>query len=149
MKKWNRLIIVLVILFSLGCTENKRDDHWLFAKLFADWSTNFNQKNLTASCDLFDSQVIATYRNQPIKNYQSICDGFARIFKQPNMQYTYDFQLNRVYKTSKLAVVRITWYLTVKRNGKVVEKVTDEGIDILRQSKDGKWRIVEYLAYAV
>jgi steroid delta-isomerase len=46
-----------------------------------------------------------------------------------------------------LAVVRLTWTLTVSVDG-ATETTEEEGIDIFRRQPDGRWSIARYIAFA-
>lgn len=122
----------------------------VFHDLFENWTKGFNNKDLTVSCALFSKSVIADYRGVPQKNYDDICNGFQKIFKDPNRKYQYRFKLHDVYHSGDLAAVRITWYLVVEEqenNKKVTHTIQDEGLDVLEKNKDGKWQIVNYIGY--
>ena len=123
------------------------NDKKTFEKLFTDWSTAFNRKNLAASCALFAKSVTADYKGAPRKNYTSICDGFKRVFNDTSKTYTYHYKLRHVYRSGNLAAVRITWYLEVAEAGKPTSNTTDQGIDVLRPNQNGQWQIINYLAY--
>lgn len=144
------IFVVLSILFSstLYADQNREDD-LLFNRLFREWTAAFNKKDLPASCDLFSKSVIADYQGYPEKNYSSICHGFEKIFLDKNRTYQYRYKINHIYHSGDLAAVRITWYLTLYENHKQLPMIQDEGIDILKKENDGKWRIVNYLAFKV
>ena len=129
-------------------TTSTEKDTALFQSLFTDWTKAFNQKDLEKSCALFAKNMVGNYRGIPQKDYSSICEGFKKIFQEANKQYQYQFKLHQVYRSQNLAAVRITWYLTITENGKEISKIQDEGMDILEQNAEGKWQIVNYLAYA-
>ena len=45
------------------------------------------------------------------------------------------------------AVVRLTWTLTIRpKDGGEVTSV-EPGLDVFRRERDGRWRIVRYIAY--
>lgn len=147
-----RLICLLIFLslcaFHLTAFSHSQDKK-LFQELFEQWTTAFNHKNLAKSCDLFSKRVTADYRGTGKKNYFTICHGFEKIFAEKNKRYLYHFTLHDVFRSGNLATVRITWYLKVYENNKQITQVQDEGIDVLLRSKQGKWQIINYLAYPV
>lgn len=146
MKGFLLLVIVLLTTSSVYANQEKNDP-LLFEKLFADWTKAFNNKDIVNSCDLFSKSVIANYRGIPPKDYVAICDGFKKIFKEKNRKYRYRFTLHEIYQSFNLAAIRITWYLTVTEKNKPTMVSQDEGMDVLQKNKDGRWKIVNYLAY--
>ena len=103
-----------------------------FETIFSNWTDAFNRKDLINSCRLFSKDITAHYQGTPVKNYNSICDGFKKIF-QESRKYQYRFKLHEIYRSNNLAAVRITWYLQVTENGKIISKIQDEGIDIFQR----------------
>src|SRR5688572_12981286 len=111
MIKW---VFVFVIFFSSTVYAKKIESHEMeFYNIFSQWTEAFNQKDLTKSCALFSKNLIADYQCVPQKNYNSICDGFKKIFQKTNRRYEYQYRLHDVYQSGDLAAVRITWYLRV------------------------------------
>lgn len=147
MKIW--MMGLLIGIFSLSVTAaTQEENNQLFEKIFADWTTGFNQKNLTMSCGLFSKEVIANYRGIPTKNYADICNGFKTIFNDQQAHYYYRFKIRQVYRQESLAAVRITWFLTIKHEQKTNE-IQDEGLDILQKNANHQWQIINYLGYPV
>ena len=120
-----------------------------FQTIFSDWTKAFNEKNLTASCDLFSKKLSANYRGITPKNYTNVCGGFKKIFQEKNRDYQYNFKIQHVYQADHLAAVRITWYLKIYENKKLISSSQDEGLDVLEQDENGTWHIVNYLGYPV
>lgn len=126
---------------------NVKKNEIIFENLFSEWTKAFNNKDLKASCSLFRSDVKAKYRGLPEKNYDDICNGFDKIFKEKNKDYQYSFEVHDVFSQENLAVVRITWYLQIKENGLNKSVVQDEGMDVLEKDQQDRWQIVNYLAF--
>ncbi len=126
---------------------NDKNDKVIFEQLFNQWTEAFNQKDLGGACSLFAKTVKAKYRGLPQKNFDDICNGFAKIFNEKNKNYSYSFELQDVYRQGDLAVVRITWYLQIKENDMNKSIIQDEGFDVLEKNKKGEWQIVNYLAF--
>lgn len=137
--------LLTVSLSAYGHTQ----DETVFSKLFTDWTTAFNHQQLSPACALFSTQVTADYRGQPPKHYAAICDGFKKIFADPDRRYYYEFKLHQVYREGNLAAARITWYLHITDHGKALPIIQDEGLDILTRDAQGRWSIINYLAYEV
>ena len=127
-----------------SCSNNSEQ----FNYLFQSWTDAFNKKQLSQTCALFSKNVTALYQGIPSKDYSSICNGFKKIFNQKKMKYQYDFKIHRIYCEARLAVVRITWYLKIFDQKKLVNVVQDEGMDVLTKDK-GHWQIINYIAFPV
>lgn len=128
-------------------TNKKQTDKQIFEELFNQWTMAFNQKNLDKTCSLFSKSIKAKHKGIPNKNYQSICEGFSKIFSENNKKYLYSFEIHDVYRQGNLAAVRITWYLQVQENGRSKSIIQDEGLDILEKNLEGQWKIVNYLSF--
>lgn len=147
MKKiWTFLIFLACS--SICYADNANKDTAMFQKLFSDWTNAFNRKQINPSCALFAKSLQADYRGAPSKTYTSICNGFKQVFSDPARHYHYRFKIRHVYRSGNLAAVRITWYLDVTENQKIILSTHDEGLDILEKTSAG-WKIVNYLAYDV
>lgn len=147
MKKIIILIINLFFITNIYATPSQ--DTILFHNLFNNWTAAFNQKDLNNSCNLFSRNITADYRGIPTKNYESICNGFKKVFQEKNKKYIYSFKIHHIYHENNLAAVRITWYLKIYKGKALLSSTHDEGLDILEKNKDGKWQIVNYLGYSV
>ena len=142
-------LFLFLSFFAPSSFTATKSDKRLFEKLFLDWTTAFNQKKLAETCDLFAPSVTALYQGIPQKNYVSICDGFKKIFQDPNKNYQYHFKLHHIYRSNNLAAIRITWYLNIIENKKQIASIQDEGLDILEKQPQGQWKIVNYVAFPV
>lgn len=141
-------ITLLICATQLYAAEQKNDEV-IFNRLFTQWTEAFNHKDLSKVCLLFSKNITADYRGVPQKNYAMICDGFKNIFGMANRSYQYQFKLHDIYHSGDLAAVRITWYLKIYENDKLLQSSQDEGIDILKKNQIGQWQIVNYLGYGV
>jgi len=88
------------------------------------------------------------YRGQPERDYNSLCDLLKRSLSDRTKTYRYALAIKEILVAGDLAVVRLTWTLTVQRKDVVGEIVADEpGMDIFRRQPDGSWKISRYIAY--
>lgn len=119
-----------------------------FETLFTDWVKAFEKKDIDAVCGLFSSKCEASNPGSKLRTYQDIHDGFAKLFAMKNTRYKYRYKVQKVFQSGDLAIVRITWYLTVYKNDKVFSRAEEQGIDIFEKNADGKWQIVNFIAYS-
>lgn len=143
-----RIVLFFVLLSSHILATAQPSDREIFDTIFKAWTSSFNQRDLTGTCNLFAKSLVADYQGTPQKNYVSICQGFEKIFKETDTHYYYRYQLRDVYRSGDLAAVRITWYLSAIKNNKKLPDVQDEGIDIFKK-QNGKWEIINYIGYPV
>lgn len=139
-------LILFCFFITAQAKPNNAVDNAVFNILFTTWTTAFNNKNLPQTCALFSPKLKADYRGTPPKTFTSICDGFKKVFADKSRKYVYRFKLNDIYATGDLAAVRITWYLDIYENEKLISTTQDEGLDILQKTPAG-WKIVNYLGY--
>lgn len=144
-----QFLIAIILLCNFNIALAHPNDRQLFQHIFKDWTTAFNNKDLTKSCQLFATNIVADYRGTPNKNYHTLCDGFKKVFSTAKKRYHYEFKLHEVYRSGDLAAVRITWYLKVYEDNQLISSSQDEGIDIFRENNNGIWQIVNYLGYAI
>lgn len=142
------IFIILSTFMSSSAAAADNADKLMFEKIFSSWSNAFNHKDLAATCGLFAKNISANYQGAPVKNYDVLCGGFKFVFSKPQ-EYQYSYKINQVYRSDKLAAVRITWYLRISQHGKVISSGQDEGLDIFEQNSHGDWKIVNYLGYPV
>lgn len=139
-------VAVATLMTSHVIAMENYQNHRLFDQIFLAWVDAFNHKNLAGSCNLFSKNLLASYQGVPPKNYYTVCNGFKKIFHETR-DYQYHFKLHQIYRANDLAAVRITWYLRISEQGKLISTVQDEGLDIFKQNKRGEWKIINYLGY--
>ena len=72
----------------------------------------------------------------------------ARSLDDRTRKFSYALDIKEIIVAGDLAVVRLTWTLTVRRNDAPDETITDEpGLDLFRRQGDGSWKIFRYMAY--
>ncbi|KTD74964.1 YybH family protein [Legionella waltersii] len=153
MKRFHYVLFLVLMSGLLGSLNlyaaNESNDYALFEKLFTDWTLAFNQKKLAQTCALFSKDLKADFQGAPIKSYDSICEGFKKVFRQKEKRYHYRFKINQVYRSGNLAAVRITWYFLEYKKGRLISKTQDEGLDVFLKDSNHQWKIVNYIAYPV
>ena len=112
------------------------------------WTTDFNAGNADKVCALFAPDLIAQYRGQPERDWNGLCDVLKRSLSDRSKTYTYSLAIKEILVAGDLAVVRLTWTLTVKAKDAGGEISSDEpGMDIFRRQGDGSWKISRFIAY--
>ena len=114
------------------------------------WTEDFNAGRADRLCDLFAPDLIANYRGQPEKSFDSLCTALQEDLTTGPRDFRYDLELNEIMVAGDMAMVRLIWHLTVtdRETGETFQSA-DRGIDIFRLQPDGQWRIARYIAYEI
>jgi ketosteroid isomerase-like protein len=116
---------------------------------FVQWTKDFNAGDADAVCKLFSPDLRYDFRGYPERDYNDVCSRLHRSLSDAGKRYAYGLDIREIIVSGDLAVVRLTWTLTVTLgNGQVVTSV-EPGMDILRKTPDGQWKIIRYIAYEV
>ncbi len=112
------------------------------------WMADFNAGDSAKVCGLFARDLIAQYRGQPERGYGELCELLKRSLDDRSKSYRYALAIKEILVAGDLAVVRLTWTLTVRGKDGASETVSVEpGIDIFRREAQGDWKISRYLGY--
>lgn len=148
-RSWMISLVLPFLLAIPGAHAEPPGDRAMFQALFEAWTQAFNQKKYPEVCELFSVSIAADYQGAATKDYAAMCEGFRRIFAEEDTVYRNAFRLHEIHRSGDLAAVRITWYLHVSRKGVPAVSVREEGLDVLRRQANGKWQIVNFIAYPV
>ena len=104
------------------------------------WTADFNARNLGEVCDLFAPDLRYDYQGFPERGFDDICKLLRQSLADPGKRYSYaPPAIKDILVSGDLAVVRLTWTLTVKGDAMVQDVTTEEpGIDIFRKQPDGR-----------
>jgi steroid delta-isomerase len=121
------------------------------AAALAQWTEDFNAGRADKVCGLFARDLRADFRGVPERGYQAQCDLLQRALSDPARRFSYALSIKDIQVWGDTAVVRLDWTLTVRPRdggGGGGESVSREpGLDVFRRERDGRWRIVRYMAY--
>ena len=113
----------------------------------ARWTVDFNAGDAEKTCALFSRELRADYRGQPERGYDGQCDILKRSLSDTTRRYSYALAIKEILVWDDVAVVRLTWTLTITpKDGKTITSI-EPGLDVFRKEADGRWRIVRYMAY--
>jgi ketosteroid isomerase-like protein len=114
------------------------------------WTADFNARNTGEICDLFAPDLRYDFQGFPERGYEDICKLLRRSLSDPGKRYSYaPPAIKEIIVAGDLAIVRLTWTVTVQGAGAAAQEITSEepGIDIFRKQPDGRWQIIRYMAY--
>ncbi|MGB7099165.1 MAG: nuclear transport factor 2 family protein [Xanthobacteraceae bacterium] len=113
----------------------------------AKWMEDFNARNVDGSCRLFSPDLHYDYRGSPERDYKDMCEGLRRALTDPTKRYAYSLAVKDVLVSGDLAIVRLTWTLTVTQPDAQPEVSKEHGIDVFKRQPEGTWKIVRFIAY--
>jgi ketosteroid isomerase-like protein len=114
---------------------------------FAQWTKDFKAGNADAVCRLFSPELRYDFRGYPERDYKDVCTLLHRSLADKSKRYAYALDIREIMVSGDLAVTRLAWTLNVTLpTGQVVTSV-EPGMDVLRKSPDGQWKIIRYIAY--
>ena len=112
------------------------------------WAADFNAGHADRICLAFATDLLATYRGSPNRNYQDTCDLLRQSLTDEARGYTYDLDIQEVLVSGDLAVARLVWHLTTTpHDGAATTTLQEPGMDVLRRQADGSWKIIRYLGF--
>jgi uncharacterized protein (TIGR02246 family) len=145
----NRLGLALLALIAFAPLRVSAEDSAEAAirSALVQWTQDFNAGNAEKACALFAPDLRYDFRGYPERDYRDICDRMQRALGDKSKTYSYDLNLREIIVSGDIAVVRLTWKLTVTLpNGQQVVSV-EPGMDVFRKEPDGAWKIIRYIAY--
>jgi steroid delta-isomerase len=112
-----------------------------------DWKDAFNGRNTDRVCDLFSPELRYDVRGLPEQDYIALCNRLHRVLAGRDVGYSYALDIKEIIVSGDLAVVRLTWDLSVSRPGAPVITRPEQGMDVFHRQPDGGWKIIRYIAY--
>jgi steroid delta-isomerase len=126
---------------------NPEADEAAIRKRLVDWTAAFNARDAVGACDLFASDLVYTIPEIIDGTQAAMCENLAKLFAKPVPKLSYaEPMIHEIILVGDVAVVRLTWTLTVEVGDKT-DTTTEEGIDIFRRQADGRWSIARFIAF--
>ena len=98
------------------------------------WTDDFNAGRADRLCDLFAVELRADYRGFPERDHDTICALLRRSLADAGRHYAYALDLSDIIVAGDLAVVQLTWTLSVSGAGiDGVAHSVEPGMDIFRR----------------
>lgn len=113
----------------------------------ADWTRDFNARDAARICDLFAVDLRYDYRGFPERDYEALCSLLRRSLADPTKRFAYAHDIREIIVSGDLAIIRLTWTLTVTMPGAAAVQSKEPGLDVFRRQPDGSWKIVRYIGY--
>lgn len=136
------LLCVAVAGALVACAAPEDDADSVRAALTA-FAQNFNNKDQAATCRLFADDAVVSFPGRPAQDRTAFCQRIETIFADPAKGFSYaEPVIREILVDGDLAAVALVWTLTVRdRDGRLLESVQEDGLDVLHRQPDGSWRI--------
>jgi steroid delta-isomerase len=143
-----RIGLLLLALIGPAAAQTDSPAQAEIRAALTQWMVDFNTGNAEKTCALFAPDLVAQVRGRPERGYAVQCDLLKSSLADQSKTYRYALAIKEIIVSGDLAVVRLTWTLTVKRKDSGAESTSDEyGLDVFRRQADGSWKIARYMSY--
>jgi uncharacterized protein (TIGR02246 family) len=139
--------LLCVAILGTAAAQSDRSTQAEIRAALTQWMADFNAGKADRVCGLFAPDLIAQYRGQPERNYDSLCDLLKRSLRDPAKKFSYALDIKEIIVAGDLAIVRLNWALTIQGKEAPAETIDEPGMDIFRRQADGSWKIFRYIAY--
>ena len=139
------LYAALSLAFLLATAAAAEDAATQIRATLQQWTDDFNAGRADKVCDLFTKDARADVADAPERDYDAICDVLTRSLADKTRHYHYAMDIKEILVFGEVAVVRLVWTLTVKKEGGDTTQSEEPGMDM--KQPDGSWKIIRYLAY--
>ncbi|MFN8202468.1 MAG: nuclear transport factor 2 family protein [Solirubrobacteraceae bacterium] len=107
------------------------------------WPRAWARRDAPAICGLFAPDVVLSFPGGPDRTYRQACAQFRAL--TANRRRTVRYRrptIERIVVDGDLAAVRLIWtYRIERRDGKLLERGREKGLDVFERQPDGAWRI--------
>jgi steroid delta-isomerase len=141
------VLLAAIVAASAVARADSAADEAAIRQRLERWTAAFNAKDVAGSCDLFAPDL--GYAIQDVVNgtYDTMCGNLGKILARSDIRLHYAVPaIHEIIVSGDIAVVRLTWTLTVERSG-TKDTTTEEGMDVFRRQPDGRWSIARYIAF--
>lgn len=138
---------MLALLVAAPAATAAEDEAAEIRAALAQWTDDFNAGRADKVCDLFAKDARADVAGPPERDYAAICDVLTRSLADKTRHYSYAMDIKEILVFGEVAVVRLVWTLTIKKEDGGTAKSVEPGMDIFQKQPDGSWKIIRYMAY--
>jgi steroid delta-isomerase len=139
--------VLALLLFAPGTSAVAQSAEDEVRAALQSWTKDFNAGHADRVCDLFAPDLRYDFRGYPERDYNDICTRLQRSMKDQSKRYFDALNIGEIIVAGDLAVVRLSWSLTVTLPNEQKVTSVEPGMDIFRKAPDGQWKIIRYIAY--
>lgn len=136
--------MLLALCGALYGTAARASDEADIRSRLEQWTADFNNGDKQAACELFSRSLISDFRGQGEADYDTRCALIRKALDESARKFTYSLAIREIITEGNLAIVRLTWTLAISP-GDITS--VEPGLDVFRKERDGRWRIIRYIAY--
>lgn len=137
----------ILLAFCTSAGAGAASDEALIRARLEAWATAFNARDAGGVCALFAQDLQSDTQAARNIGKAATCMRLRDALAAPDRKLTYAAEVHDVLVSGDLAVVRLTWTLTVEHGGPSVQS-REIGLDVFRRDADGEWRIVRFMAFS-
>lgn len=137
---------VLALFATTAFADHASDDASIRVRL-QRWAEAFNARDANAVRELFADDLRSVVPGAPEGDKQAVCGRLRKLLEQTDRKLRYTPEIHEVLVSGDLAIVRLTWTLSILRQGKITTS-QEQGMDVFRREPDGSWRIARFIAFA-
>ena len=146
MRNW--IWICGILLLAAPGARAETPDQAAIRAALTGWMADFNAGRQDRVCDLFSPELRYDYRGFPERGYRELCDLLHRSLSKQDKKFAYAIDIREILVFGDLAIVRLTWTLTVTDATTGAAATTEEpGLDVFHRQTDGSWKIIRYMGY--
>src|SRR5437868_1477108 len=113
------VFFILAALLTSAAFAARADDDTSRAEItgaLTQWTADFNARRADKICDLFSRELRADFRGQPERGYEAQCALLQRSLGESARTFSYALAIKEILVSGDVAVVRLTWTLTIRQN---------------------------------
>jgi len=141
------IALAAIVLASAAARADPAADEAAIRQRLERWTAAFNARDAQGACDLFAPTLAYSLQEVPNGTYETMCGNLTKLLARSDLRLRYAVPaIHEIAVSGDIAVVRLTWTLTVERGG-ATDTTTEEGMDFFRRQPDGRWSIARYIAF--
>jgi ketosteroid isomerase-like protein len=141
------VVIAAAVTAAAPARADSTADETAIRQRLERWTAAFNAKDHAEACDLFAPDLAYSIQDVVNGTHETMCGNLAKVLGRSDIRLHYAVPaVHEIIVSGDVAVVRLTWTLTVERGG-AADTTTEEGMDIFRRQPDGRWSIARYIAF--
>src|SRR6516162_4053398 len=123
-----------ILLLAAPGARAETPDQAAIRTALTGWMADFNAGRQDRVCDLFSPELRYDYRGFPERGYKDICELLHRSLAKPDKKFAYAVDIKEILVFGDLAIVRLTWTLTVSDMSTAAPATTHEpGLDVFQR----------------
>jgi uncharacterized protein (TIGR02246 family) len=112
------------------------------------WASSFNANDPQGACDIFAPDLVSNVPGSLNAGRDAVCARLRSIMAGAKRRFDYVPAIHEIMIFGDMAVVSLTWTLTIQRKSK--RDVNREvGMDVFQRQPNGQWSIARFIAFTI